>query len=79
MPNYFVNGQWLQNQVAEYLIGWPESGTLAEPTIDPRRRNLFHLFFQDDWQVNPRLTLNLGIRYEPHFWGVRQDREIHAF
>ena len=75
MPNYFVNGQWLQNQAAEYLIGWPESGTLAEPTLDPRRRNLFHLFFQDDWQVNRRLTLNLGIRYEPHFWGyVRMGR-----
>lgn len=28
------------------------------------RRNTFSLYLQDDWKVTPRLTLNLGVRYE---------------
>jgi hypothetical protein len=28
------------------------------------RRNTFGLYFQDDWRVSPRLTLNLGVRYD---------------
>ena len=32
------------------------------------RQREFSLFFQDDFQVRPRLTLNLGIRYD--FYGV---------
>jgi hypothetical protein len=28
------------------------------------RQNIFGVYFQDDWQVRPGLTLNLGLRYE---------------
>ncbi len=37
------------------------------PGIDPKRKiriNIIGWYIQDDWQVTPRLTLNLGLRHE---------------
>jgi len=42
-------------------------GTIIEGFTDAFRsfrENIIGLYFQDDWRVSPRLTLNLGLRYE---------------
>lgn len=35
----------------------------GNPLLDYANEN-FSVFFQDDWKVNPRLSLNLGLRYD---------------
>jgi outer membrane receptor protein involved in Fe transport len=41
------------------------SGKPATPLIIPNADNNYFAFFvQDDWKATPRLTLNLGVRYE---------------
>jgi hypothetical protein len=50
--------------VASLLLGNPNSGRLAI-VPQPAVQNLYYAFFaQDDWKVNNRLTLNLGLRWE---------------
>ena len=48
-----------------FLQGAPssESILLGDATINVRS-HWFAGFFQDDWRVTPRVTLNLGLRYE---------------
>ncbi|HEX4949524.1 MAG TPA: carboxypeptidase-like regulatory domain-containing protein [Blastocatellia bacterium] len=50
--------------MASLLLGNPSSGRLAIAPQPAVASNYMAFFVQDDWQVNRRLTLNLGFRYE---------------
>lgn len=50
---------------ADFLLGLPQQVFINNaPTGTGATNNAFHFFVQDDWRVTPRLTLNLGLRYE---------------
>jgi len=49
---------------ANFLLGNVATFTQASEDITPDiRQNQFELYAQDDWRVNSRLTLNVGVRY----------------
>lgn len=49
---------------ADALIGATESSTLTNTFIADQRLWMLSGFGEDDWKVTPRLTLNLGLRYD---------------
>lgn len=51
--------------LASILLGFPNAGSRNFLQVPNYITNVqYSGFFQDDWKVNPRLTLNLGIRYD---------------
>lgn len=53
---------------ASFLLGTVNSGNYNGLFVVPANRyRYFATFFQDDWKVTRKLTLNLGFRYEIYF------------
>ena len=53
------------NPFASLLFGFPDDSSVINvyPSVANKSKET-GFYFQDDWKVTPRLTLNLGLRYE---------------
>ncbi len=49
---------------ASFLLGESNGATIHTPRRVGMRWRYHAMYFQDDWRVTPKLTLNLGMRYE---------------
>ena len=55
------------NPYADFLLGIPTTAARAFPPVQvARNRWSYDFFAMDDFKVSPKLTLNLGVRYELH-------------
>ena len=70
---FYVNGEWdfignggsgSGNSLADFLLGIPSEYFQYPNAPSNIRSKSYYGFFQDEWRISKRLTLNLGLRYE---------------
>lgn len=62
--NPFAGHALQGNGLASMLLGWGNSGSQSVGAYSSYASASYGFFFQDDWRVNSRLTLNMGLRHE---------------
>jgi hypothetical protein len=50
--------------LATFLLGYPSGGSATSPNLVAASQLYLAIFANDDWHLNQKLTLNLGIRWE---------------
>jgi hypothetical protein len=64
IPGSSLAGSQIGHAFASYLLGIVNSASLSGSISTGVRKSFHALFLQDDFKVSPRLTLNLGVRWE---------------
>jgi outer membrane receptor protein involved in Fe transport len=63
--SYTFNPTFTGYGLADLLLGLPTTVTSTVPGLEANWRDTtYGVYLQDDWKVTPRLTLNLGLRYD---------------
>jgi len=64
------------NAIADILLGYPASGTLALNSDFNQFVKYYAWFAQDDWRVSERLTVNYGVRLEHETGLAEKDNQM---
>jgi hypothetical protein len=63
-PNATATASGTGFAMASFLMGWPGSGSIDYANGVSVQSVYYGFYFQDDYRISRKLTLNMGIRYE---------------
>ncbi len=77
--NFDFNGQYSGSAESDFMLGLPDIIQVGRPgPVWGQRGNIFSGFYQDDWKLTQKLTLNLGLRYENHTpWYEAKNKQVN--
>jgi outer membrane receptor protein involved in Fe transport len=77
--NFTFNGQTSGLALADFLLGDASAFTQGGIQYANERYTYIGAYAQDTWKLTPRLTVNLGIRWEPYFGNTMSNGHVGHF
>jgi len=65
--NVYAQSLWTFPNMAQFLLGRFSNNAMSLPNDLLQEKWFMNFYVQDTWKVSPRLTVNLGLRWEPFF------------
>ncbi len=85
LQNYLTDGTMsfsgfaTGNAAADFLLGQFSNYEQLTPLITRLRQTLPSVYAQDDYKLSRRLTLNLGLRWDPYFPWISQNNVLGTY
>ena len=77
--NLSFTTQFTGNAFADFMLGYVQRAQLTNVFIVTQQLHSHVFFAQDDWRVNDKLTVNLGLRYDYMTPAVEKDNRMANF
>ena len=77
--NFAINGSVTGIGLADFLVGQVSTLTHGTPSILHNYQWYIGTYAQDAWTASDRVTLNLGLRWEPYFGTWSKNGAISNF
>ncbi len=76
---FTFSGQVTGSAMADFIAGLPITMTQINVSHDNENWRSLGIYVEDSWKVNPRLTLNYGLRWEPYLAGSLLPNNVSHF
>jgi len=79
LGNVYSQNQWSFGNIPSFLLGQSTQLAMSAPNPLTQQKWFVNAYAQDTWKLTPRLTLNLGIRWEPSLPPGMLDKAAYNF
>ena len=77
--NFTFSGQLSGDGLADFMLGRAASFVQGGGEFKDLKGTRWGFFAQDNWRVNQRLTMNLGVRWDPYFPYYDREGRVVSF
>jgi hypothetical protein len=79
LGNVYSQNSWTFSTIPQFLLGQINTFSMSAPNPLPQQKYFVNAYVQDTWKVTPRLTVNLGLRWEPSLPPGMLDKAAYNF